>query len=44
METQIVRIAYRLVYDTSQYLEDYRVLRNQDGKSWTSFQDHFIEA
>ena len=43
-DTQLVRIAYRLVADTGHYPEDCRACRNQDDKSWTTFQFHFIEA
>ena len=43
-EMELVRIAYRLVAETGQYPEDCRAWRNQDEKSWTYFQDHFIEA
>ena len=43
-ETQLVRIAYGLVTETGQYPEDCRSWKNQDDKSWTTFQDHFIEA
>ena len=44
LETQIVRIAYRLVAETGQYPEDCRVWRKQDEKSWTTFQAYCIEA
>ena len=43
-ETHMVRIAYVLVAEIDQYPEDWRARRNQDDKSWTSFQAHFIEA
>ena len=43
-ETQLVCIAYGLVAETGQYPEDYRAWRNQDYKSWTTLQSHFIEA
>ena len=44
LETQLFRIAYGLVAETGKYPEDFRAWRNQDDKSWTTFQDHFIEA
>ena len=43
-ETQLVRIVYGLVDEMGQYPEDCWVWRNQDEKSWTNFQAHFIEA
>ena len=43
-ETRIARIAYGLVTETGQYPEDCRSWKNQDDKSWTTFQDNFIEA
>ena len=43
LETQLVRIAYELVAETGQYPEDCRAWRNQDDKSSTYFQSHFIE-
>ena len=43
-DTQLVRITYGLVAETGQYPEDCRAWRNQDEKSWTTFQAHFIEA
>ena len=43
-ETQLVRITYGLVAETGHYPEDCRAWRNQDDKSWTTFQAHFIEA
>ena len=43
-ETQLVHISYVLVAETGQYPEDCRSWRNQDDKSWTTFQAHFIEA
>ena len=42
--TSTVRIAYVLVAETGQYPEDCRAWRNQDDKSWTYFQYHFIES
>ena len=44
LETQLVHISYGLVAETFQYPEDCRAWRNQGEKSWTTFQDHFIEA
>ena len=35
-ETQLVRIAYGLVYKTGQYPEDCRAWSNQDNKYWAS--------
>ena len=43
-ETQLLRIAYGLVAETGEYPEYCRPWRNQDGKFWTTFQAHFIEA
>ena len=43
-DTQLVRIAYRLVAETGKYPEDCRAWRNQDDKSWKTFHAHFIEA
>ena len=43
-DTQLVHITYRLEADTGQYPEDCRYWSNQDDKSWTTFQAHFIEA
>ena len=43
-ETQLLRIAYRLVVETCPYPEYCRAWRNQDEKSWTTFQAHFIET
>ena len=42
--TQLIRITYVLVADTVQYPEDFRAWRNQDDKSWTSLQAHFVVA
>ena len=44
LETQVVRIASVLVAKTRQYPEYCRAWKNQDDKSWTSFQAHFIKA
>ena len=41
---QLVRIAYVMVTGTGKYKEDYRAWSNQDEKSWTASQAHFIEA
>ena len=43
-ETQLVHITYGLVAKTVQYPEDCSFWRNQDYKSWISFQACFIEA
>ena len=43
-ETQIVRIAYRLVAETGQYPEDCCMWMTQYDKFLTAFQDHSIEA
>ena len=43
-DTQLLLITYGLVSNTGQYPEDCRAWRNQDYKSWKSFQTHFIEA
>ena len=44
MKTQLFRIAYGLVAETGKYPEECRAWRNQDEKSWITFQSHFIEA
>ena len=44
LETQLVHIAYGLVDETGQYPEDFWAWSNQDDKSSTTFQAHFIEA
>ena len=41
-DTQLFHIAYVLVAETGQYPEGCRAWRNQDDKSWTTFQGHFI--
>ena len=43
-DTQLVRIAYGMVAEMGHYPEYCRDWRNQDEKSWTTFQVHFIEA
>ena len=44
LETQLVRIAYRLMLETGKYPEYCRTWRNHYEKSWTIFQSHFIES
>ena len=44
MKTQLPRIAYGLVAETGQYPEKCRAWRNQEDKSWTTFQVYLIEA
>ena len=43
-ETQLIRIAYRLVADTVHYPEDFWAWRTWENKYWTAFQAHFIEV
>ena len=43
-ETQLVHNTHQLEADTGQYPEYCRDWSNQDDKSWTTFQAHFIKA
>ena len=43
-ETQLVRIAYGLIEYTGVYQDDCWMWRNKATKTWTEFQEHFIES
>ena len=44
MEAHLVRIAYGLVVETSEYSEDCQTWRMQENKYWKDFQSNFIGA